>query len=89
MKSKITILLLWVLKIFASVLLGLFVSDYSARVYVQLYASSIGVPVHSLSEDYGMGMVGMLLQIGIFFLTTIGMLLFWLYRAYRAKRDNS
>jgi hypothetical protein len=28
-----------------------------------------------------MGMVGMLLQIGIFFLTTIGMLSFWLYRA--------
>jgi glucan phosphoethanolaminetransferase (alkaline phosphatase superfamily) len=74
------------LKILASVLLGLLVSDYFVYVYVRLYANKIGVSVCSLSEDYGMGMVGMFLQIGIFFLTTTGMLSLWLYRA---KRNNS
>jgi hypothetical protein len=38
-------------------------------------------PLCELSEDYGMGMVGMFLQIGVFFLAAIGTFALLSYKA--------
>jgi hypothetical protein len=57
------------------------VSDYAGHIYVRLYAKRIGKPLCDLSEDYGMGMVGMFLQIGVFFLAAIGTFALLSYKA--------
>jgi hypothetical protein len=75
-----------IIKFFISILTGLVVADYAAYVFVRLYANSMGVPLCNLSEDYGMGMIGMFLQIGVFFLTVICMFVLFLCRT---KRRNS
>ena len=69
----------------ASVVIGLVTANFAAWVYVRVYAESIGMPLHELSEDYGMGMLGMALQVGVFLLATIGLFAFFLHRAHKKQ----
>lgn len=54
--------LMYVIDAAAALLLGVVASWLLAEIFVQIYAWREGVPLSDLSEAYGMGMLGMLIQ---------------------------
>lgn len=55
--------LMYVIDAATALLLGVVASWLLTEIYVQIYAWRLGVPLSELSEAYGMGMLGMLIQL--------------------------
>lgn len=65
---------------------GIVLSEVGASAYAHYYAYRAGVEIHQLSEDYGFGFAGMLIQAGVFMVTSAAVLYLALKRRFRQSR---
>ena len=74
-----------IFQFFVSAIMGIIAAEISAWVFVRIYAQNIGVPLQELSEDYGMAMIGIAVEVGVFLMTTIRLFAVFLHRANKRK----
>ncbi len=74
-----------IFQFFVSAIMGIIAAEISAWVFVRIYAQNIGVPLQELSEDYGMAMIGIAVEVGVFLMTTICLFAVFLHRANKRK----
>lgn len=65
---------------------GIVLSEIAVSAYAYFYAYRAGVELHQLSEDYGFGFAGMLIQAAAFVVTSVAVLYLALKRRFGQSR---
>lgn len=64
----------------AAIAVGVFLAELASWSYVHFYEYKAGVSLDKLSEVYAMGFYGILIQVGVFLASSIGLFIFLIKR---------
>ncbi|MBI2305687.1 MAG: hypothetical protein HYU78_00125 [Rhodocyclales bacterium] len=78
--------MLVVVDVAVALVAGVVLSEIAASAYAHFHAYRAGVEIQQLSEDYGFGFAGMLIQAGVFVATSVTILYLMLKRRFWQSR---
>ena len=76
-----------IIQLFVAIAFAILSAYFAAWLFPRLYATYMGVPLDTLSDDYRMGFYGIIIEAGVFFLMASGSFLFLLHRNKRKNID--